>query len=77
MVPQVEKTWIQLCESKRPHPRAPLSCETEGAECPRSPGSQQPEVGGHCAHPAAIGIAETLAAHEQAGGATRSGHDVD
>jgi hypothetical protein len=36
------------------------------------PGSQQPEVGGHWAHPAAAGIAETLAALEQAGGATRS-----
>jgi hypothetical protein len=76
MAPQVEKTWIPLCESKRPYPRALPSCETEGAECPRSLGSEQPEVGGNCAHPATTGIAETLATLEQAGRATRSGRPL-
>jgi hypothetical protein len=73
MAPQVEKTWTRLCESKHPHLRAPSSRKTEGVECPRSLGSQQPEVGRHCAHPVvAAGSAKTPAALGQAGGAVQS-----
>jgi hypothetical protein len=69
MAPQVEKTWTRFCESKRPRPKVPPFCEMEGAKCLGNPGSQQLEVGGHCAHPAATA---GVAALERTGRATWS-----